>query len=282
MTPEIQTTDVTVVQQAPPPAFIELSTEVLSSLVNENSMTKLSDAQRLAVVQSVCQHIGIPVELGGVQVLELNKGRHRLYFTAECADFLRHRHRVTCQTVNREVFEGMYLVTVRVSTPDGRSTEATGAVVWPTVPSGRDNAIMKAETKAMRRATFKHIGLGIGLGEEDIEEVRAYDGPRYQPVAELSPAQESVISKRGPKMPSDEEKAAFVALFDHPAVSVYKEGYAKQVDTYRLADLAVKTAKVKEMIADYEAKQAAAPEPQAATETEPTNADGANDGTLPL
>ena len=282
MTPEIQTTDLAVVQQAPPPAFVELSTEVLSSLVNENSMTKLTDAQRLAVVQSVCQHIGIPVELGGVQVLELNKGRHRLYFTAECADFLRHRHRVTCQTVNREVFEGMYLVTVRVSTPDGRGTEATGAVVWPTVPSGRDNAIMKAETKAMRRATFKHIGLGIGLGEEDVEEVRSYDGPRYQPVtAELSPAQESVIAKRTPKMPSDDDKAAFVALFDHSAISMYKKGFVEQVNTYSIQELATKTARAKEMIADYEAKQAAAPEPQAATPTEPTDADGANDDTLP-
>lgn len=109
-----------------------------------------------------------------------------------------------------------------------------------------------------------------------------WDAPTESPAPQLNATQERIVAKRTPKMPSDEEKAAFVALFDHPAVSVYKDGYAKQVDTYRLADLAVKTAKVKEIIADYEAKQAAAPEPKAATETEPTNADGANDGTLPL
>ena len=77
-------------------------------------------------------------------------------------------HRVSHEIRSRETVNGCYVVTAQASTPDGRKTESLGAV--PIINLKGEtlcNAMMKAETKAKRRATLDLLGLGI-LDETEI------------------------------------------------------------------------------------------------------------------
>jgi hypothetical protein len=64
----------------------------------------------------------------------------------------------------------VYVVVVRAELPGGRSEDSTGAV--PISGQGEQfaNALMKAETKAKRRATLSILGLGM-LDETEVESI---------------------------------------------------------------------------------------------------------------
>ena len=66
---------------------------------------------------------------------------------------------------------GVYIVTSKASLPDGRCTESLGAVnIQGLKGEAYANAIMKAETKAKRRATLDLLGLGV-LDESEADSI---------------------------------------------------------------------------------------------------------------
>jgi hypothetical protein len=94
-----------------------------------------------------------------------------LYCDRTGAQQLNKLHKVSHEIKARETVSGCYVVTAQASTPDGRKTESIGAV---TIDNLRGdalcNAMMKAETKAKRRATLDLLGLGI-LDETETETI---------------------------------------------------------------------------------------------------------------
>jgi len=71
---------------------------------------------------------------------------------------------------DRSTVEGVYVVTARVE-GDGRSTEDVGCVsIGGLKGDALANALMKATTKAKRRAVLSHCGLGM-LDEAEIETI---------------------------------------------------------------------------------------------------------------
>ena len=105
-------------------------------------------------------------------LLRLN-GREVLYCTRSGTQQLNKLHKVSHLITSRDtnVDAGVYIVTSKASLPDGRCTESLGAVnIAGLKGEAYANAIMKAETKAKRRATLDLLGLGV-LDESEAESI---------------------------------------------------------------------------------------------------------------
>jgi hypothetical protein len=163
------------------------------NLILKGDISKLSGSERAAYYVQVCASLGLNPLTQPLRYLELD-GKLVLYATKDCTEQLRRLNAVSVAIVRRESVNGVYIVTARATTPDGRSDEATGAVAiekeggdWKTANSGKRyfagngewiplrgdalaNALMKAETKAKRRVTLSICGLGV-LDETELETI---------------------------------------------------------------------------------------------------------------
>lgn len=123
-------------------------------------LSKLTAEQRLEYYRQVCASTGLNVWTKPFDYIMLN-GKLTLYCRKDATDQLRKIHNVSVTISSRERIDDVYVVTARASLPDGRSDESIGAVTIGTLKGdGLANALMKAETKAKRRATLSICGLG--------------------------------------------------------------------------------------------------------------------------
>jgi hypothetical protein len=101
-------------------------------------------------------------------------GKLTLYALKACTDQLRKLHGVSIEIVSYRETDGLYSVHVRAKDRDGREDEDFGVVALPDTLKGdaRANSILKAVTKAKRRATLSICGLGF-LDETEIEDIPA-------------------------------------------------------------------------------------------------------------
>jgi hypothetical protein len=124
-------------------------------------------------------------------ILRLN-GREVLYCTRSGTQQLNKLHKVshliTSRDTNAEA--GVYIVTSKACLPDGRCTESIGAVnIAGLKGEAYANAIMKAETKAKRRATLDLLGLGV-LDESEAETIPNATTVALQTMVEALPQME--------------------------------------------------------------------------------------------
>jgi hypothetical protein len=124
-------------------------------------------------------------------ILRLN-GKEVLYCTRSGTQQLNKLHKVshliTSRDTNAEA--GVYIVTSKASLPDGRCTESIGAVNIAGLKGEMyANAIMKAETKAKRRATLDLLGLGV-LDESEAETIPNATTVALQTMVEALPQME--------------------------------------------------------------------------------------------
>ncbi len=156
-------------------------------------LAKLTPEQRMSYYGEVCRSMGLNPLTRPFEYIVLND-KLTLYARRDATDQLRKIYGVNISIVARETVEGVYVVTARGTTADGRSDESVGAVPlvkengdWQTAQSGkrffrgdgtfkpigpedRANAMMKAETKAKRRVTLSIVGLGW-LDETELETI---------------------------------------------------------------------------------------------------------------
>lgn len=179
---------VTVKQPAAP-----AGAEVIEAVIAKGDLAQLTPAERVNYYQAVCRSLGLNALTKPFDYIELN-GKLTLYATRGATDQLRKLYNISLRVVSREIVDDIYIVTVEASTPDGRVDTEIGAVSlvkedgeWKTSQSGkryfekngkwvplrgdeRANALMKATTKAKRRATLSIVGLGW-LDETEIETI---------------------------------------------------------------------------------------------------------------
>ena len=150
--------------------------QIISSMVINGDLSKLTQQQKVDYYRQFCERIGLDPLSQPFKLLRLN-GKEILYCDRTGAQQLNKLHKVSHEIRARETVSGCYVVTAQASTPEGRHTESIGAV---TIDNLRGdtlcNAMMKAETKAKRRATLDLLGLGI-LDETETETI-----PNAQPV----------------------------------------------------------------------------------------------------
>lgn len=161
-------------------------------LVREN-LADLTPSERNQYYNAVCQSTGLNPLTRPFEYIVLND-KLTLYARKDATDQLRKTYAISVEVTGREKTEGVYVVTAKASTPDGRMDESIGAVAlekeegtWETSSNGKKylkktgkmipmkgddlaNAFMKAETKAKRRVTLSICGLGI-LDESELESI---------------------------------------------------------------------------------------------------------------
>lgn len=182
----------------------ELSAKGREVVLMDGDLGKMTPDQRLAYIYKVCSDIGVNPLTRPFEYLKLN-GKLQLYARKDCTEQLRANRKISLRIEERiddTSLGGTYTVVVTAKMPDGREDQATGSVATKRqkvtieyTPNGQEkkvyhknedgspllevligderaNAIMKAETKAKRRATLSICGLGF-LDEAEVETIPA-------------------------------------------------------------------------------------------------------------
>lgn len=145
---------------------------VVDSIVLRGDLSGLAPKDRARFYVQVCNGLGLNPAAKPFDFLRLN-GKEVLYANKNAGDQLAAIHRV-----NRKIIDGpkivdlagtkLVLAVCEASLPNGRIETATATV--PLVDP--INVLMKAETKAKRRATMSILGLAI-LDEMELETIPA-------------------------------------------------------------------------------------------------------------
>jgi hypothetical protein len=204
---------------------------LIENVVVGGDLSKLTSAERVSYYRQVCGSLGLNPYTKPFDYIDLD-GKLTLYAKRDATDQLRKVHGVSVNIVSRERLDGLYVVTARATTSDGRTDEAVGAVAiekeggeWKTSQSGKRyfagngeyvplrgdalaNAIMKAETKSKRRATLSIVGLGW-LDETETDTI---PNARVGTVQDI-PTEEAIASEAQPvaQPPPTPEPAPAVA-----------------------------------------------------------------------
>lgn len=144
--------------------------KVIDSIVLRGDLSGLGPGERAKFYIQMCEGLGLNPASQPFAFLRLN-GKEILYATRGATDQLAAMHRVT-----REIIDGpkvidlagtkMVYAVCKASMPNGRFETATATV--PLIDPV--NVLMKAETKAKRRATLSLLGLGV-LDEMETETI---------------------------------------------------------------------------------------------------------------
>jgi hypothetical protein len=146
------------------------SIEGLEAVLLDGNLAKLNAEQRVSYYKRVCESVGLNPLTQPFEYLSLS-GKTVLYARRACTDQLRQIHKVSVTIVAREKVDGIYVVTARAQTPDGRTDESIGAVPLDNLKGENlSNALMKAETKAKRRVTLAICGLSM-MDELEVESI---------------------------------------------------------------------------------------------------------------
>lgn len=169
-------------------------------------LAKLTPQQRVVYYNRTCESLGLNPLTKPFSYLALN-GKLVLYATRDCTDQLRSNRQVSISDMQPQQIGDLYVVRVTARMPDGRTDAATGAVCIEGLRGEKlANAMMKAETKAKRRATLSICGLGL----TDESEVETIEGARTdvvdvqtgEPRAEVAQKVAASLGVKPPAPPS--------------------------------------------------------------------------------
>lgn len=168
-------------------------------------LEKLTPEQRVDYYNRVCESVGLNPLTQPFAYIKLNN-KLTLYALRACTDQLRSVHGVSVEEMNEGEREGVFIVTAKVRNKEGRTDIAKGAVnIMGLKGEALANALMKAETKAKRRATLSICGLGM-LDESEVSDI-----PTARPAA-TPPAKPMLAPPPAPRPqaaePTAEESAA--------------------------------------------------------------------------
>ena len=133
--------------------------ELLEKVIIEGDLEKLSPAERMEYYGKVCDSLGLNPLTRPFDYIKLSD-KLTLYAKKDATEQLAKMHHVSIKLQPGRSIEGVYLVQATAST-EYRSVDATGAVPIENLKGeAKANALMKAETKACRRAVLRLVGLG--------------------------------------------------------------------------------------------------------------------------
>lgn len=143
--------------------------EIIESLIINGDLSKLQPKQKVEYYTNYCTALGLNPITQPFALLKLN-GKEKLYCGREGVAQLSKVHSVSHEILSTETINGVFIVKAKATTGT-RFTSSTGAVsIEGLKGDALCNAIMKAETKAKRRATLDLLGLGV-LDDVEIETI---------------------------------------------------------------------------------------------------------------
>jgi hypothetical protein len=150
----------------------------MEAVIARGDLAQLSPVERAKYYTRVCESLGINPLTKPFEYITLN-GKLTLYARKDCTDQLRKIYSVSVVDMTDAMHEGITIVTAKVRDGTGRTDMSKGAVSLKGLQGeALANAIMKAETKAKRRATLSICGLGF-FDESEIDEEMPTDIKRY-------------------------------------------------------------------------------------------------------
>lgn len=144
--------------------------DAVEAVLIQGDLAKLNTEQRNEYYMRVCHSVGLNPLTQPFAYIVLN-GKLTLYAKRDATDQLRALHDVSVVDATESEREGVYIVTTKVRDARGRTDISKGAVNIANLKGeALANAMMKAETKAKRRATLSICGLGL-LDETEVETI---------------------------------------------------------------------------------------------------------------
>ena len=187
---------VTAIQQHQTGTLASLDSETMAALVAGGDCSRLTPAQRTAYYSARCEAAGLDPRAQPFAFMTLN-GKLVLYALKAASDQLAAKHGIRMTIVSQATDDGIRVVTVRAEAKNGRQTDEIGAVsVAGLRGDALCNAMMKAVTKAKRRAVLSICGLGM------MDETEAESIPSAQPVVAAETVTAEVIQPAAPPTPS--------------------------------------------------------------------------------
>ena len=146
------------------------SGEIVSSIVLQGDLSKLSPQQKVEYYREFCLSLGLNPLTMPFNLLKM-QNREVLYANKNCAEQLRKNHNVSVLEITQQIVNDIMVVNVKVQDGAGRIDVETGAVsVIGLKGEQLANAMMKAVTKAKRRATLSICSVGV-MDESEIESI---------------------------------------------------------------------------------------------------------------
>ena len=174
----------------------------------DGDLSGLSLDQRISYYKQVCETVGLNPLTKPFQYIVLN-GKLTMYALKGATDQLRKIYNINCTITKEAYIEDIYVVTVEVKDKSGRIDVDMGfAKVAGMKGDMLGNAMLKAVTKAKRRATLSMCGLGM-LDEDEVATIQDDKGSGkgkkafYAPELKGTDKLEATLSK---SEPSEEEK----------------------------------------------------------------------------
>lgn len=153
--------------------------DVIESLVLNGDLSKMNGDQKVQYYNHICKSLGLNSLTQPFEIINL-KGKLKMYAKKDATDQLRRIYGVSVIKVESQEVAGIYMATVFVKDRNGREDSDVGAVPIANLQGeALANAIMKATTKAKRRATLSICGLGM-LDESEIESIQATESAPQQ------------------------------------------------------------------------------------------------------
>lgn len=164
-------------------SMIPVSQDAMKSIALHGDYSKVSDTDRVNIALNLCETFGLNPATVPFNWLKNEKtGAISLYPNKSCAAGLASNRKLSVQVVKEgPIMDTAYSVTVKVTEGD-RVTEDVGVTSmsyfkkgdantpgsWQRVDgTGLADAVMKAHTKATRRAVLKHCGLSLPEEKEE-------------------------------------------------------------------------------------------------------------------
>lgn len=165
---------------------------LIEQVLIKGDLSKLTQEERMQYYMRVCESVGLNALTKPFEYITLN-GKLTLYALRSATDQLRAVHGVSVIDMDKETTDGVHIVTVKVQDAKGRTDMGTGAVsIAGLKGEALANGLMKAETKAKRRATLSICGLSL-LDETEVETI---------PGATIVPSQAPEAGETFPQTPA--------------------------------------------------------------------------------
>ena len=144
--------------------------ELAAIAATKNDLSQMTESQRAQLYGAVCRSVGLNPLTSPFEYIKLN-GKLTLYAKKGATDQIRETRSISITSIEKDVMDGVLMVTVMAQDKSGRTDTDVGAVVVAGLKGeALANAYMKAITKAKRRVTLSLAGLGF-LDETEVETV---------------------------------------------------------------------------------------------------------------
>jgi hypothetical protein len=155
------------------------ASDIIEAVIAKGDIAQLTAQERARYYVKVCESLGLNPMTRPFEYIVLN-GKLTLYARKDATDQLRSIHGVSVTDLTQMERNDVLTIVAKVTNKEGRSDMATGAVhIGGLKGEALANAIMKAETKAKRRATLSICGLGF-LDETELPAAAPAVSPKLQ------------------------------------------------------------------------------------------------------